>query len=284
MVSNAVACSLPGGTSRHLRDLALPCALVDDPFATVAELDGTGRRRLRWAAELGDPDHPLGCSYPSTSATRVGSPGGRAAIYLPAEPAKTLTELETDRTLYMTDRELKEAWQRGKVVRTAREYLDSAGAANFVFYVNEMDPTERSLVEAYPDLAALLDVGDDPLSAKSQSAKYGMTVDEIDWSMIQAVNEKAIKDTPNNGEVAFWQMLSGEVLIGKDQQPETYRKLIELVRGGGGVPTGARPNGVMKVTKGGAFSKGTLAVTGATDQDRMRALIKEFSDKVVTFS
>ncbi len=184
----------------------------------------------------------------------------------------------------MTDRELKEAWQRGKVVRTAREYLDSAGAANFVFYVNEMDPTERSLVEAYPDLAALLDVGDDPLSAKSQSAKYGMTVDEIDWSMIQAVNEKAIKDTPNNGEVAFWQMLSGEVLIGKDQQPETYRKLIELVRGGGGVPTGARPNGVMKVTKGGAFSKGTLAVTGATDQDRMRALIKEFSDKVVTFS
>ena len=99
----------------------------------------------------------------------------------------------------MTDRELEEAWQRGQVVRTAREYLDSAGAANFVFYVNEMDPTERSLVDAYPDLAALLDVGDDPLSAKSQSAKYGMTVDEIDWSMIQAVNEKAIKDTPNNG-------------------------------------------------------------------------------------
>lgn len=192
---------------------------------------------------------------------------------------------DTDRGLYMRDRDLRAAWERGKVVRTARDYLDSAGATNFVLYVNEMDPTERALVESYPDLAALLDVGDDdPLSAESQSAKYGMTVDEIDWSMVQAVNEKAIKDTPNNGDVAFWQLPAGEILIGKDQQPETYRKLIELVRDQGAVPTGDKPNGTIKVTKGGAFSKGGLAVTGATNQDRMRALIKEFSDKTVTFA
>jgi hypothetical protein len=58
VVGKAVACDLPGDPSRHLRDLALLCALVDDPFATAAELDRTDRRRLRCADDLDDPNHP----------------------------------------------------------------------------------------------------------------------------------------------------------------------------------------------------------------------------------
>ncbi len=198
---------------------------------------------------------------------------------------------DTDRRLYLNDppfgpkaKDLYDSYQRGKVVRSARDYLEKSGAENFRLYLNEMDPNEQQIIAGYPDLAGLLEVDADAGSAEAQSAKYGMTIDEIDWSMVQSVNEKAIKDTANGQTVPFWQLPTGEVLIGKDQQPETYRKLIELVRDGGAVPTGAKPNGTIKVTKGGAFSKGKLEATGATDQDRMRALISDFSDKPITFA
>ena len=191
---------------------------------------------------------------------------------------------EVDQGLYIKDADdLKDAWERGKFVRHAREYLESRGAQNFVLYVNGLDDATRTTLLGYPDLAAALDVKSDPTSPQGQSARFGITVDEIDWGMVQAVNEKALKDAPDGGRVPFWQLPTGQVLIGKDQQPETYRKLIELVRDGEANPTGNRPNGSITVTKGGLRSRGKLAVTGATDEATMTSWIGNFSDKRVTF-
>jgi hypothetical protein len=198
---------------------------------------------------------------------------------------------ETDQGLYLKDPQsgtkaddLRAAYEQGKFVRQAREYLEKAGSENFVLYVNRLDSTYRTMLEAYPDLAEALKVEADPLSAASQSARFGITVDEIDWSMVQAVNEKAIKDAPDGGDVAFWQLPSGQVLIGKDEQPETYRKLIELVRDGEANPSGNQPNGTITVTKGGITSRGRLRIRGATDEQTMRSWISAFSDKSMTFA
>ena len=57
IIGKAAACGLPGDPARHLRDLALLCALIDDPFSAANELDRTDRRRLRLAVRLDDPDH-----------------------------------------------------------------------------------------------------------------------------------------------------------------------------------------------------------------------------------
>jgi hypothetical protein len=197
---------------------------------------------------------------------------------------------DTDQGLYLKDPQsgtkaddLRAAFERGKVVREAREYLEKNGPDNFVIYVNRLFPAKRTIVEG-SDLAGALQVKGDATSAESQSARFGMTVDEIDWSMVQAVNQKALKDAPDGGQVSFWQLPTGEVLIGKDQQPETYRKLIELVRDSVANPTGNKPNGSITVTKGGAFSRGKLQITGATDQEKMRASISKVSDKSCTFA
>ena len=197
---------------------------------------------------------------------------------------------EQERDMFLKDPDsgpkaddLRAAWERGKVVREARDYLEKNGPQNFKLYVNRLEGTDRAVMAAYPELRQAMEVDEEPASPEAQTAKYGMTVDEIDWTMVQAVSEKAIKDAPNGGQVDFWQLPTGEVLIGKDQQPETYRKLIEVVRDGGLEPSGNRPSGTITVTKGGAFSKGKLQVKGATNQEMMTSWIAEFSDKSVTY-
>lgn len=199
---------------------------------------------------------------------------------------------ETDQGLYLKDPQsgpkaddLRDAHKRGKVIRAAREYFEKNGPQNLMLHVNRLSDEERAIIEN-SDLAEHLVVedGGDAIGPEAQSAKFGMTVDEIDWSMVEAVNQKAIKDTPGGGQVAFWQLPTGEVLIGKDQQPETYRKLIELVRDSNANPSGGRPNGNITVTKGSAFSKGKLQITGATDQAAMRTAIESFSDKAIAFA
>lgn len=47
----------PSGTSRHLRDLAFLCSLVDDPIGLRAQLGKANRRRLRDVAALADETH-----------------------------------------------------------------------------------------------------------------------------------------------------------------------------------------------------------------------------------
>ena len=191
---------------------------------------------------------------------------------------------EFDQGLYTKADDLSDAWERGQFVRHARDYLESHGPENFLLYVNGLDGASRTMLEAYPDLASMMSGTGDATSAEAQTARFGMTVDEIDWTMVQGISEKAIKDTPDDGDVEFWQLPTGQVLIGKNQQPETYRKLIELVRDGEANPTGNVPNGTITVTKGGITSSGKLDVTGATDEATMAAWIGEFSDKKVRFN
>jgi hypothetical protein len=57
VVSKAAACGLPDDPSRHVRDLALLCALVDDPFAMRDELKAKDRQRLGLAGALSDNAH-----------------------------------------------------------------------------------------------------------------------------------------------------------------------------------------------------------------------------------
>ena len=58
LVIKGAACGLPGDQSRHLRDLALLCALVEDPFSMREGLTKKDRSRLRMAGALGSSAHP----------------------------------------------------------------------------------------------------------------------------------------------------------------------------------------------------------------------------------
>jgi hypothetical protein len=200
---------------------------------------------------------------------------------------------DVDQKLYLDDpmgytqpaADLRAAWERGQFVRHARDYREAQGDENFLLYVNGLDQAARTMLEAYPDLAAAMRVPGDATGAQAQSARFGMTADEIDWGLVQSVNEKAVKETPDGGQVAFWQLPTGEVLIGGAEQPETYRKLIELVRDGTANPSGNQPNGSITVTKGGLRTgAGKLEVTGATDRATMQAWLEAFSDKRITFA
>jgi len=58
IVGKGAACGLGGDVSRHLRDLALLCCLVADPFSMVEDLGRTDRRRVRLGHGLRDDAHP----------------------------------------------------------------------------------------------------------------------------------------------------------------------------------------------------------------------------------
>ena len=56
VVAKAAACSLPEDVSRHKRDLALLCALIDDPFAAAKDLTNGDRKKLKAVTALNDRD------------------------------------------------------------------------------------------------------------------------------------------------------------------------------------------------------------------------------------
>lgn len=58
IVIKAAAIALPGDPAKHLRDVALLCALVEDPFTAAEQLDNKDRKRIRIAKALDDDDHP----------------------------------------------------------------------------------------------------------------------------------------------------------------------------------------------------------------------------------
>ncbi|HVK30833.1 MAG TPA: hypothetical protein VM575_21030 [Nocardioides sp.] len=57
VVAKAAATGLPG-PDRHYRDLALLCALVEDPFELVDQMTRKDKQRLRMASSLLDDAHP----------------------------------------------------------------------------------------------------------------------------------------------------------------------------------------------------------------------------------
>ncbi len=65
LVVKGAASGLPGDPSRHLRDLALLCALVEDPFTMREELTKKDDHRLRMAGVLGSATHPAWLLVPA---------------------------------------------------------------------------------------------------------------------------------------------------------------------------------------------------------------------------
>lgn len=57
IVIKSAAVPLPGGPDKHLRDVALLCALLDDPFVALEQLESKDRRRIRLAKALDDDNH-----------------------------------------------------------------------------------------------------------------------------------------------------------------------------------------------------------------------------------
>ena len=57
VVAKGAACALPGDNSRHLRDLALLCALIEDPFEMSEQMTSKDRRRVLDARVLLDSGH-----------------------------------------------------------------------------------------------------------------------------------------------------------------------------------------------------------------------------------
>lgn len=66
LVGKGAASGLPGDNSRHLRDLALLCALVADPFELRDQLSKKDLRRLRCASQLMSPEHPAWALVPAS--------------------------------------------------------------------------------------------------------------------------------------------------------------------------------------------------------------------------
>lgn len=57
VIIKSAAVSLPGDSAKHLRDVALLCALLSDPFAAAEQLDPKDRQRIRLASALEDRTH-----------------------------------------------------------------------------------------------------------------------------------------------------------------------------------------------------------------------------------
>jgi hypothetical protein len=64
IVMKAAAIGLPGDPAKHLRDVALLCAVLDDPFTAAEQLVAKDRQRLRLARALADADHPAWALLP----------------------------------------------------------------------------------------------------------------------------------------------------------------------------------------------------------------------------
>jgi hypothetical protein len=58
VVAKAAACGLPGDNSRHLRDLALLCAMIEDPFDMSEQMTNKDRQRVLDGRALLDSGHP----------------------------------------------------------------------------------------------------------------------------------------------------------------------------------------------------------------------------------
>ncbi len=64
IIGKAAACGIAGDSSRHYRDLAFLCSLVDDPFALRDELTKADRKNLKLASELDHPNHTAWLQVP----------------------------------------------------------------------------------------------------------------------------------------------------------------------------------------------------------------------------
>jgi hypothetical protein len=159
-------------------------------------------------------------------------------------------------------------------VLQARRYLADAGEASFYDWVVGLDDTQQAFILSTDDLSAAYE-------RERARRNKSITWDEVDWGFVRNLNEKLLKDTDEDGTLPYWQAGSG-LLLGTEQPP-TYRRLFEQLRGDyqgdGDAPSGT----ITVVARGGALSTGEIRVTGDYDEAPLKAAIREFSKKKVTF-
>jgi hypothetical protein len=185
---------------------------------------------------------------------------------------------ERDWTLEAAD--LKAAYDNGKVIREAREYLKSAGAEAFAAWFRDIDPYYQSLITADSEMSTAL-ADRNRAAGEVGGAVPEMAWDDVDWSSVTRINEAIVKDLDEGGQVPYWLVKDG-LLIGTEQ-PLTYRRLFEHLRGADSAD-GNHPTGYITMkSKGSLTSTGSISVTDCDDPVVFKAAIRQFSKKDVKF-
>lgn len=185
---------------------------------------------------------------------------------------------ERDWTLEAAD--LKSAYDIGKFMRQSREYLQTAGADAFAAWFRDLDPYYQGFVTADAQMSAAL--GDRNRAAGAAGgAVPGVTWDDLDWPTITRINQAIIKDLDQGAQAPYWLVKDG-LLIG-GEQPLTYRRLFEHLRGtdpaDGSHPTGS----ITMRSRGSLTSPGSISVTNCDDPVVFKSAIRQFSKKDITF-
>jgi hypothetical protein len=159
-------------------------------------------------------------------------------------------------------------------VLQARRYLADAGEGSFYDWVAGMDDTQRDMIRSEADLDAAYEREE---ARRNKSITWG----EVDWSFVQNLNERLLKDTAKGESLPFWQAGAG-LLLGT-QQPATYRRLFEQLRGDVD-GDGDAPSGRVTVrSRGSGLSHGDIEVTGDYDEAAFKQAIRQFSKKGISF-
>lgn len=70
LIAKSAACGLPGDVTRHLQDVAVLCALIEDPFELKGELTRKDRQRLQLTSVLGHGEHQAWLLLPADLRSR----------------------------------------------------------------------------------------------------------------------------------------------------------------------------------------------------------------------
>jgi hypothetical protein len=222
----------------------------------MEELRDEARRIQAWLAS--DPQDAIAYWESLTDATKVQLTG-------------VSLELEEDIAAYYD----AGGASTPTAILQARKYLADAGEGSFYDWVAGMDAKQRQFVLAEDDLEAAFE-------REEARRNKSITWDEVDWGFVQSLNERLLKDTDKGESLPFWQAGAG-LLLGTEQPP-TYRRLFERLRG---EPDGDgdAPNGrVTVLSRGSGLSHGEIEVTGDYDQAAFKQAIRQFSKKGITFA
>jgi putative adhesin Stv-like protein len=162
-----------------------------------------------------------------------------------------------------------------RAVLQARQYLADAGEGSFYDWVAGLDAKQQEFILGETDLEAAFE------REKARRNK-SITWDEVDWGFVQNLNQRLLKDCDKGGSLPFWQAGAG-LLLGTEQPP-TYRRLFEQLRGNAD-GDGEAPSGTVTVlSRGSGLSHGEVEVTGDYDEEAFKQALRQFSQKKVTFA
>jgi hypothetical protein len=170
--------------------------------------------------------------------------------------------------------------QQAYFVAIGRTILADQGDTAFADWYRQLSPDWRTAMRRDDGLRQASErLG---MDAPSAPTARPVTIADVDWGVVQAMNERLLKDSDEGESFPYWQR-GAQVIIG-DQQSAAWRRAVEAANGvdpaDGSSPTGT----ITMAEKGGTFSRGTLRVTGSTDAAGMRTAIAAFSNKTVEFA